>query len=70
MYFIILIVLWYVALWIGKHGVNLANGMHYKEQHFTQGIWGILTHAIKGLTMGYSIWLVYYCIVNYQYYLF
>lgn len=70
MYFIIFVVLWYVATWAGKHSVNLANGMNYNQQYFLQGIWGILVHAIKGLTVGYSIWLVYYCIKHYQYYLF
>lgn len=70
MYFIIFVVLWYVAIWVGKHGVNLANGMHFNEQHFLQGMWGILTHTIKGLTMGYSIWFIYYCVINYPYDLF
>ena len=70
MYFIIFVVLWYVAIWVGKHGVSLANGMHFNEQYFLQGIWGILTHAIKGLTMGYSIWFVYYYVINYPYDLF
>lgn len=70
MYFIIFVVLWYVATWAGKHSVNLANGMNYNQQYFLQGIWGILVHTIKGLTMGYSIWFFYYCFVNYPYDLF
>ena len=67
MYFILLVVLWYVATWISKHSVNLANGMHYIQQYFLQGIWGILVPTIKGLTMGYTIWLFYYCLVKYPY---
>ena len=70
MYFIIFVMSWYVAIWLGKHSVNLANNMHYQQKPFSQGIWGILVHGIKGFTIGYTIWFIWYCIHNYPYDLF
>lgn len=70
MYFIIFVMSWYVMLWLTKHSVNLSNGLHYQQAHLKQGLWGILVHSIKGFTVGYTIWFIYYCISNYPYDLF
>lgn len=70
MYFIIFVVIWYIALWLGKSYKDLSRGMNAKGEYFTHGIWGILVHGIRGFTMGYSIWFIYYCISNYPYDLF
>ena len=70
MYFIIFVMSWYVAIWLGKHSVNLANGMHLQQRYLIQGMWGILVHSIKGFNLGYTVWFIWYCIHNYPYDLF
>ena len=61
---IILVTLWYVTSWLGKHRVNISNSLHYQQKHFMQGVWGIMSNTVVGATIGYTIWFVMELIVR------
>lgn len=70
MYFIIFVMSWFVAMSINHNAKKIDKNLFSKDLYLQQGLWLVLTESIKGFSIGYTIWFIWYCIHNYPYDLF
>lgn len=67
MYFIIFIVLMYLNVWLTNVASNITKTFLTKNDARGFAVFGYVTALTKGLSIGYSVWFLYYCVVNYIY---
>ena len=67
MYFIIFIVLLYLNVWLTNVAGNITKTFVTNNDARGFAIFGYVTALTKGLSIGYSVWFIYYCVVNYIY---
>lgn len=67
MYFIIFIVLLYLNIWLTNVAGNITKTFTANNDVRGFAVFGYVTVLTKGLSIGYGLWFIYYCIVNYLY---
>ena len=67
MYFIIFVVLTYLNVWLTNVSSNITKTFITNNDARGFAAFGYVTALTKGLSIGYSVWFLYYCVVNYIY---
>lgn len=67
MYFIIFVVLTYLNVWLTNVASNITKTFITNNDARGFAVFGYITALTKGLGIGYGLWFIYYCVVNYLY---
>lgn len=67
MYFIIFIVLLYLNIWLTNVAGNITKTFTANNDVRGFVVFGYITALTKGLSIGYSLWFIYYCVVSFPY---
>lgn len=67
MYFIIFIVLLYLNIWLTNVAGNITKTFTANNDVRGFAVFGYVTALTKGLSIGYGLWFIYYCVINFPY---
>lgn len=67
MYFVIFVALMYLNVWLTNVAGNITKTFTANNDVRGFAIFGYVAALTKGLSIGYGLWFIYYCVVNFPY---